>query len=180
MLSHCPHFCGRMTDTGRHNYYILQRQLCYARVAPVSRISVSLGPHQKKNGSAVQLARRDAANKWRTVCCCWPYKPVTWLSRINESTRGSATKIGRRLRARRREGKTDERILIRGKREMNGREGNAWEGRGGGDGVVEEDGVGARWKFTSSSVARFRVGAEVEDPRRALPLRPVAILLSRT
>ena len=46
--------------------------------------------------------------------------------------------------------------------------------------MVKEDGAGARWKFTSSSVARFRVGAEVEDPRRALPLRPVAILLSRT
>lgn len=28
--------------------------------------------------------------------------------------------------------------------------------------------------------SKVRVGEEVEDPRRALPLRPVAILLSRT
>lgn len=116
MLSHCLHSCGRVTDTGWHNYYILQWRLCYVRVAPVPRILFGLGSH-KKNGSAVQFAKRGAANKWCTVCCCWPYKPVMWLSRMDESTRGSAMKIGGRLPARRREGKIDGRILIYGEKE---------------------------------------------------------------
>lgn len=59
MLFHCLDFCSRITDTGRHNYYILLRRLCYVRVASVPRISVGLGPHKKKRKcGAAREARR--------------------------------------------------------------------------------------------------------------------------
>lgn len=89
----------------------------------------------KKNGSTVQLARQGMANKWCTVCRCQPYKPVTWPSRIDESTCGSATRNRRKITKRNRGRKRGrDRWIIRVTEREKSRE------------RKKEDEAGARWE----------------------------------
>lgn len=148
-----------IVSINQHDYSALVTALQVASQYP--RISVELGCHKK---AEVRCSPRDEA-RWTSGApsvAAGLYKLIRSRGRAG-STHDTAT--------------ADRKVTPHGgslgeekRRTMDVREGR--EGR-------EVDKAGERWKFASFSVAWSRAGAEIQDPRRALPLRPVAILLSR-
>lgn len=169
MLSHCLHFCDRVTDAGRHNYYILPAATVLRPRCTSTPNFGRFGTPQKKKrkcGAAREARRGKQVAHRLLLLLALQTGHVTEQDRTNP-TRGSATKIGGRLPPARggkpRGGKKKRPINVYGKKEIKtegGGEGGGARREGGGG---RDDG-GGRWCRSEMKV-HFFLGSKVSSRR---------------